>query len=185
MWPSSSSGVSARGALACASAPGPLLLPALSLLLLLPPRAPRPAAPFLSSRPLRPRLFAALGPSLPSSLVLAHPRSAVPPPHPAPGSHILRSHPHSLSAAGHRPGRFLDPPSESGYHFLQHSPGNPPPPLPLPLALGSRVSVEAPPHTLLACGGSRVRFLYLRPPPPGGPPICVCISGEPGFIGPS
>ena len=65
--------------------------------------APRPAAPSLSGRSWRPHRFAALHPALPSSLAFAHPRSADPPPHPAPRSHILRSHPHPRARPSPRP----------------------------------------------------------------------------------
>lgn len=150
------------------------------------PSDPRPGSPF--PPPCR-HLRAALGlplsppphPSLaapvpsrdrvpPCAQTLAHPRSAVPPPHPAPGSHILRSHSHSLPPPGHRPCRFLDPPSESGYHFLQHSLGYPPPP-PAP-ALGSRVTVQGLSPTTHFAGlwCSRVCFLHLSPQQSRGPP---------------
>ncbi|KAK2104815.1 hypothetical protein P7K49_018671, partial [Saguinus oedipus] len=53
------------------------------------------------------------------------------------------------SPPGPRPGRFLDPPSESGYHFLQHSLGYPPPPPHLAFGVQRQRGVSFFPHSTL------------------------------------
>lgn len=142
-----------------------------------PPRCPHasvpPADPSLSGRSWRSRPTAALGPSL-RSLALAHPCSAVPPPHPAPRSHILRT-----------------PPPRAG-----------PSPLPLPRStLGVWISFPAalpgisapaprfgvqnqrpvPPPTRSAglCRQPRVLFFNVCLPHSSvGPPPCVHLLGD-------
>ena len=89
------------------------------------PRRPGPLRPPVARSPLRrswsrPALLlglrtSAFGRPAPSSCP-SEPHPPFPPPPPPP--------------PGQRPGRFLDPPSESGYRFLQLSQGHPPPPPP-------------------------------------------------------
>lgn len=147
--------------------------------------AARPAAPALSCCSLRPRPWAARAPSC---AALACPRSVSRP--------LIRSwEPHPpfppcpLPPAGPGPGRFLDPPSEPGYHFLQLSQGYPPAPRPRPArapGFGVPSQCRVPPRTRPAgLWGSRVRFQRLAPPPPRGPRTPLGISREPGRNGPS
>lgn len=55
-------------------------------------------------------------------------------------------------APGHRPGRFLDPPSESGDHFLQRSLGHPPGLRPGPAFGGSRAGPALTPPARSSAG---------------------------------
>lgn len=77
---------------------------------------------------------------------------------------------------------LIDPPSESGYHFLQRSlgypPAPPPPPPPPHLALGSRVGASSFPPTRSAglWGQPRVLFASTSPTAPW-PPILVHLLG--------
>lgn len=160
-------GKCARGADRPLSAPpGLTFLPALPP----PPRCPQasvqPASsPLPDPRP-HPSPTAPAPPRLPvppCTRALAHPRRVVPPPHPAPRSHILRSHPHPLPQPGHRPCRFLDPPSESGYHFLQHSLGYPAP-TPAP-GFGVQSQRPVSPHHTLCWLVGAAACAFLHPPP--------------------
>lgn len=89
---------------------------------------------------------------------------AGPPPPPAPGSHILRPSP--TAWPGHRPCRFLDPPLESGYHFLQRGLGYPPP----PPASGSRSGGQRrPPRARGLAGAAAGALLAPASPAAVGP----------------
>lgn len=85
------------------------------------------------------------------------------------------SGPTPLPPSGHRPCRFLDPPSESGYHFLQRSLGYPPP-TPVP-RFGVRSASSAPTLALPTWGSRAGCFLRLPFPPPGRLPTRVRILG--------